>query len=69
MSITTKQVTRVFRQGGTEYPDPAPGCNPERALEILAIANPSLNNAALEGPSFESGKEVFQIKTNVGTKG
>lgn len=69
MSITTKSITRVFRHGATEYPDPAPGAKPDDVLALLASGVPSFNNACLEGPSIEGDKQVFIIKTNVGTKG
>lgn len=69
MSVTTKRLVRVFKFDGTEYPDPSPGASKDKSLELLAIANPKLNNAALDGPFFEAGKEVWQIKVAAGTKG
>jgi PRTRC genetic system protein C len=67
--ITTTTITRVFTYKGTEYPDPVPSLSVEKALEILSVSNPAFTNAALDGPSYENGKAVFQIKVGVGTKG
>jgi PRTRC genetic system protein C len=69
MAITTKRIPRVFLSGATEYPDPAPTSRPEQALAMLATTNPAFNNAALEGPRIEGGKEQWKIKLQVGTKG
>jgi PRTRC genetic system protein C len=67
--ITTSKVARVFTYQGTEYPDPVPTLAAEKALEILSVSNPKFTNAALDGPVYEGGKAVYQIKVGVGTKG
>ena len=69
MSITSKSVRRVFKHDATEIIDPAPGQTPAAALKILALSYPRFNNAAVDGPRFEDGKEVWQIKVATGTKG
>ena len=69
MPITTKTIKRVFRYGGTEIPDPSPGSSEEAVLKLLTTTYPTFANAYLEGPSIESGKQVFVIKVAAGTKG
>ena len=69
MPVTITSLERVFRFQGTEIPDPSPKESPERCLEILALAYPQFNNALIELPSNEGGKQVFNIKVAVGEKG
>lgn len=69
MAVTTKQLKRVFRYEGTEIPDPAPAMPADDVLQILSASYPQLNNAALEGPSIENGKQVYVVKVATGTKG
>lgn len=69
MAVSIKKTIRVFKHGATEYPDPAPTSKPERCLELLAVANPMLNNAALDGPTYEGGKAIYEVKVQAGTKG
>ncbi len=67
--IKVTKLKRVFRKGGTEYPDPAPSATAEVAVEMLAAASPDLTNAILEGPTVENGKAIYTLKVAVGTKG
>lgn len=69
MSVTVTELKRVFRHKGTLLPDPSPSSPPEKALELLALAHPELNNGVVEPPQAEGGKLVYNIKTSVGTKG
>ena len=69
MAITTKRLARVFVHGATEYPDPSPISKPDQCLQMLALTNAALNNAALDGPTYEGGKEVYRVKVSAGTKG
>ena len=69
MAITTKRVSRVFKHGATEYPDPSPSSKPEQCLALLATGNPTFNNAILDGPTIEGGRQIYQIKIAAGTKG
>lgn len=69
MAVQITELRRVFRHNGKDIADPAPGQPPEKALEILALADPSLNNAVVEPPEAKDGKQVYPIKTSIGTKG
>lgn len=69
MALTTKKLTRVFRYNGAEIPDPTPGTSTKATLDVLAVSYPEFANAILEGPSIESGKQVYTIKVAAGTKG
>lgn len=67
--MKTTRLTRIFRHGATEIPDPAPGATAEDVLKLLSSTYPTFNNAKLEGPSIEAGKQVYVIKVATGTKG
>jgi PRTRC genetic system protein C len=69
MPIKSKALVRVFKQDATVIADPAPHSSPQDALKVLAITYPRFNNAAVDGPFFDGGKEVWQIKIATGTKG
>ena len=69
MALTTSRVTRVFRFQGTDLPDPLPGQPAEKCIEVLAVSYPALNNADMEGPALEGGKQVYTLKVAAGTKG
>lgn len=69
MAITTKRVARVFKHGATEYPDPSPTSKAEQCLAMLATGNPAFNNAILDGPTMDAGRQIYQIKIAAGTKG
>lgn len=69
MAVTTKQLKRVFRYKGTAIPDPAPTETVERCIEILSVTHPELNNASADVPKIEDGKQVYELKVTVGTKG
>lgn len=68
-STTFTELKRVFRVNNRDLPDPDPKSSPERALELLAIADPTLNNAVVEPPVANGGKLVYSIKVNIGNKG
>lgn len=69
MPITTKRIARVFKHGATEYPDPSPSSTPEQCLALLATGNPTFNNAILDGPTIEGGRQIYEVKIAAGTKG
>lgn len=69
MAVKTIQIKRVFRYKGSDIPDPAPTETPERCMELLSVTYPDLNNASVDVPKIEGGKQVFNLKVAVGTKG
>lgn len=69
MAATITELTRVFRANNRDLADPAPDSTPERALELLALADPALNNAVLEAPVAKDGKLIYPLKVNLGNKG
>lgn len=69
MALKATKLPRVFRHNGADIPDPTPDLKPEATLEVLAVNYPQFANAILEGPSIESGKQVFTVKVSAGTKG
>jgi len=69
MPATVKPLKRVFRFKGTEIDDPIPGATPARCLEVLRVQYPQFANSTADGPTFEGGKEVYQVKVAAGTLG
>lgn len=67
--VQTVELVRVFKHKGKELPDPDPSASPEKAVEILALAHPELNNAVVEPPEAIDGKLVYPLKVSTGTKG
>jgi PRTRC genetic system protein C len=68
-TVKVTELKRIFVCKGEEFADPAPNQPPEKALEILALTNPELNNAVVEPPEAKYGKLVYNLKVNIGTKG
>lgn len=68
-NVQVTELVRVFRHKGEEIKDPAPNLPPERAVELLAHTYPELNNGVVEPPETRDGKQIYPIKTSVGTKG
>jgi len=68
-SVTVTPLKRVFRVNNRDLADPDPAASPERALELLAIADSSLNNAVVEAPVAQDGRLVYPLKVNLGNKG
>ncbi len=64
-----KTLTRVFKHGSAELPDPNSTLTPEDVRDVHSIQYPELATAALEGPVTEGDKLVFTYSTRVGTKG
>jgi PRTRC genetic system protein C len=64
-----KPLKRVFQWNGLEIPDPNARLKPEEVLKVLGTIHPELNNASLEGPTFQADKEVYTCCTRLGTKG
>lgn len=70
MTVSAQQLTRVFKIGATELPDPAPDEKPEAALRYHEIAYPVLKSCALAEGIVEGERLVFEvIKPQGKTKG
>jgi PRTRC genetic system protein C len=69
MPVEILELKRVFVHKGETLNDPAPGQAPEKALEILSLSRPELNNAVVEPPEAKGGKLIYNLKTSIGTKG
>jgi PRTRC genetic system protein C len=64
-----QQTERVFRySGGLVLPDPDPSLGIEAVRQVYASSYPEIITAAVSGPEFADGKQVFTFKTAVGTK-
>ena len=60
---------RVFKFGATELADPDPGLPTDQVKSIYAGMYPDLTNATITGPTLKDGKQVYEFKRSVGTKG
>lgn len=67
--VKVTELKRVFVHKDEELADPAPSQPAEKALEILSLAHPELNNGVVEPPITKGGKLCYPIKVSVGTKG
>lgn len=69
MPVKITEVKRVFIHDGRRLPDPDPNTSPEKALELLSLANPEFNNAVVDSPQAKDGELHYKIKVNIGSKG
>ena len=69
MSIEKKTVKRVFKFNGRTYPDPNPRLSPELVKSQLAVADPQLASAVIEGPTYDGDTATYTFTRSVGTKG
>jgi PRTRC genetic system protein C len=61
---------REFHFNGTVLGDPDPGMKPDEVRKVYAASGyPTLTNATVTGPEFKNGKEIYNLKAAVGTKG
>ncbi|HEY3281558.1 MAG TPA: PRTRC system protein C [Armatimonadota bacterium] len=60
---------REFVFGATTLADPDPGMSPEQVRNLYAGTHAELTNAAITGPTERSGKDIYEFKKAVGTKG
>jgi PRTRC genetic system protein C len=67
--MKTQMVERVFEFNNRHFPDPDPRLEPLEVKELLAVADPELTSAALEGPELRDGKAFYRFVRQVGTKG
>jgi PRTRC genetic system protein C len=67
--MKTQTVERIFEFNSRHFPDPDPGLEPAEVKELLAVSDPELTSAAIEGPDMKDGKAVYHFVRQVGTKG
>lgn len=67
--LETKAVTRAFKFGNRNLPDPNPKLSPAQVKDVYAAQYPELTSAAVEGPQLKNGRQVYTLATKVGTKG
>lgn len=67
--MRTQPLTRAFRLNGRTIPDPDPSLAPEQVRAVLATTDPSIASAVLQGPTYESGRQIYTFTTAIGTKG
>lgn len=66
MEVT--QSTREFKYAGVVLKD-LPGHTIEQVREFYATLYPEIINAAIEGPTIDGAKTVYEFRRAVGTKG
>lgn len=65
-----KQLTRIFRSGSVQLPDPDPSMKPDQVKELYSANHQHLANAVVEGPTAEGDYLVYEFKpAPVKTKG
>jgi PRTRC genetic system protein C len=65
-----QELTRVFRSGSINLPDPDPGLSGEQVKDFYSVNHPHLATAMLEGPTIEGDKAVWTfVPAPVKTKG
>lgn len=65
-----KNLTRIFRSGSIQLPDPDHTMKPEQVKELYSANHPHLANAVVEGPATEGDYLVYEFKpAPVKTKG
>lgn len=67
--MIVEQIKRVFKFKEIELSDPNTNMSPEAVLRFYSAQYPSLNNATIIEKGLEEGKQVFEMKETVGTKG
>jgi PRTRC genetic system protein C len=63
-----EQTERSFRYSGLVLPDADPSLGIEAVRSVYASSCPEITTAAVSGPEFVDGKQVYTFKTAVGTK-
>ena len=59
MSANAIELTRVFRLGSQELPDPDPSLSPEDVKQQYTVNHPELKFSAVKGPSEEGDRLVY----------
>lgn len=70
MTTKTQALTRIFRFGSINLPDPEPTMKPEKVLELYMVNYPHLASAVIEQPTVQGSKMIYEFKpAPVKTKG
>jgi len=69
MPLEKKTVTRRFKFNGRTFPDPNPALTPEMVKAQLAVSDPQLASAVIEGPTYDGDVATYTFTCSVGTKG
>lgn len=65
-----ERTVREFHFNGAALGDPDPSLSPDAVRKLYAASGyPALTNASVSAPEVKSGKEIYQFKAAVGTKG
>ena len=64
-----KPVERKIVFNGQELADLIPALPIDEVVKMHAVAIPELATAIVDAPEYKGGKEVFHVKTRLGTKG
>ncbi len=67
--MITKTPVRVFEFGKHLLADPNPKMKPEEVVTFYSNKYPELTTAVVSKPTLKDDKLVYEIKTNLGTKG
>jgi PRTRC genetic system protein C len=68
--MEVQSTRRVFRYNGADLPDPNPSASLEEVKDLLASSGMAeVQNATIHGPTYEEGREVYQLKAETGHKG
>ena len=62
-------LTRKFKFGEIMLEDPNPAFTPERVISFYAAHYPAMTTSKISGPTQTGDNLVFDISTNIGTKG
>lgn len=69
MALETQALTRAFRYGSLDLPDPGPAYTPTQVRDFYVNIYPEIAAAAIEGPEAGDGHMVYTFRRAVGTKG
>ena len=69
MAVTLKPISRKFRFGSVDLPDPDPSIPAESVAEHFLALHPELATASLKGPVMEGESHVYTYHTSLGQLG
>jgi len=70
MTTKIKTLTRIFRFGSINLPDPDPSMKPEKVLDLYIVNYPHLASAVIEQPTVQGSQMIYEFKpAPVKTKG